>query len=709
MQTLDRVSPTRPGQRNPDESLELFDYSKAFSRNLGLVQPDEQLRLKRSVVAIAGLGGVGGVHLTTLARLGVGGFHIADFDSFEIQNFNRQAGATVSSLGRSKVDVMADQLLDINPAVKLQRFEKGVQRENVAAFLDGVDVIVDGLDFFAIEARELLFDEAERRGIPLVTAGPIGMSVAWLVFQPGSMSWRDYFAFDLARGKTDKYLLFALGLTPQATQMSYLDRTYVNLEEHRGPSMALAVQLCAGVAAAEVLKLLLKRGPVSAAPHYHQFDAYKGKMVEGKLRWGNRGWGQRLKASIFRRILKQKALSSPAPTPDQSIQAIEGNTILPPHIPGQPTAAQITAIVDSARWAPSGDNVQPFSFQWDGTTLFVNEEENRSKAFINVGNVASQMALGMCLANIEIAAQQWGWVPCWTLETRQGSVAQITFEPGLVRQSPLATALRARCVDRRPFDQDQMSLRFAETIKEQTNNPWGIQFHLLDKTEQVKAMARINSGFESFMLEDKRLHTYLFRWMRWSNKEAQTSSDGMPLSTLGLNPMDALSLRLLAKWTIARLFKATGLTRLAALRARRVYGRSAAFGAFTIPNSEPMTYVWVGCLWQRLWLKLTAEGWTLQPVMGHSLMAHRCKEYEGEGLTEKQRERFELDDEEMHKIMETPQDQSIACLFRMGRPVSPVTHRAPRRALPSLLSFKTPQPHTAVRLKTVLIEKEIAK
>lgn len=533
MQTLDRVSPARPGQQNPDETEDLFDYSKAFSRNLGLVQPDEQLRLKRSVVAIAGLGGVGGVHLTTLARLGVGGFHIADFDSFEIQNFNRQAGATVSSLGRSKVDVMAEQLLDINPAVKLQRFEQGVQRENVAAFLDGVDVIVDGLDFFAIEARELLFDEAERRGIPLVTAGPIGMSVAWLIFEPGSMSWRDYFAFDLARKKSDKYLLFALGLTPQATQMSYLDRTYVNLEEHRGPSMALAVQLCAGVAAAEVLKLLLKRGRVSAAPHFHQFDAYKGKLVEGKLRWGNRGWGQRIKASIFRWMLSKKAVSSPALTPDQSNQVLEGNTILPPHIPGQPTPAQIIALVDSARWAPSGDNVQPFSFQWDGTTLFVNEEENRSQAFINVGNVASQIALGMCLANIEIAAEQWGWVPRWTLETRHASVAQITFEPGLVRQSPLATALRARCVDRRPFDRDQMSHRFAKTIKEQSKNPWGIQFHVLNDTDQIKALARINGGFESFMLEDKRLHTYLFRWMRWSNKEAEQSSDGMPLSALG--------------------------------------------------------------------------------------------------------------------------------------------------------------------------------
>ena len=77
-----------------------FDYAAAFSRNLGLVDPEEQETLKKSRVAIAGLGGVGGVHLTTLARMGIGRIRIADFDHFEIHNINRQAGATVSTLRR---------------------------------------------------------------------------------------------------------------------------------------------------------------------------------------------------------------------------------------------------------------------------------------------------------------------------------------------------------------------------------------------------------------------------------------------------------------------------------------------------------------------------------------------------------------------------------------------------------------------------------
>src|SRR5690625_3553434 len=85
-----------------------FVFEDAFSRNIGWVTEWEQQILRSSKkIAIAGMGGVGGAHLLTLARLGVGAFHIADFDSFEFPNFNRQVGAMLSTLGQSKVEVMA--------------------------------------------------------------------------------------------------------------------------------------------------------------------------------------------------------------------------------------------------------------------------------------------------------------------------------------------------------------------------------------------------------------------------------------------------------------------------------------------------------------------------------------------------------------------------------------------------------------------------
>ena len=272
-----------------------YDYAAAFSRNLGLVGPEEQEVLRKSCVAIAGMGAVGSAHLTTLSRMGIGCFRIADFDSYEIHNINRQAGAMTSTLGQPKVDVMARLTQDINPTATVECFPEGIVEGNVERFLEGVDVAIDGLDFTAVNARELFYATAYRMGIPVVAVGPVGCSAASLVFLPGKMAWHDYFAMDLAKSDFERYILFIVGTAPAALHRNYIDRKYVDLANKRGPSLALAVQLCAGVAAGETLKLLLKRGPILPAPYFRQFDVYFGRHVVGKLRWGNRGPIQRLK------------------------------------------------------------------------------------------------------------------------------------------------------------------------------------------------------------------------------------------------------------------------------------------------------------------------------------------------------------------------------------------------------------------------------
>ena len=68
-------------------------YDQAFLRNIGLLTQAEQEKLKRAKIAIPGMGGVGGLHLITMVRSGVGKFHVSDFDVFEPVNINRQYGA----------------------------------------------------------------------------------------------------------------------------------------------------------------------------------------------------------------------------------------------------------------------------------------------------------------------------------------------------------------------------------------------------------------------------------------------------------------------------------------------------------------------------------------------------------------------------------------------------------------------------------------
>lgn len=277
-----------------------FSYQTAFSRNIGWVTHAEQAQLRSKKIAIAGMGGVGGAHLLTLARLGVGAFHIADFDHFDQVNFNRQAGAAMSTVGIHKAEVMAGLARDINPEMDIRVFSEGVTTHNLTAFLDGVDMYVDGLDFFAFAPREAVFAACAARSIPAVTAAPLGMGAAVLNFLPGSMSFEDYFRLT-GLPEQEKALRFLVGLSPAMLQRSYLAASdAVDMEHHRGPSTIMACQLCAGMAATEALKILLGRGRVRAAPFGMQFDAYRNRFVRTWRPFGNRNPLQRLALALAR-------------------------------------------------------------------------------------------------------------------------------------------------------------------------------------------------------------------------------------------------------------------------------------------------------------------------------------------------------------------------------------------------------------------------
>jgi molybdopterin/thiamine biosynthesis adenylyltransferase len=281
----------------------MFSYDTAFSRNIGWLTQDEQHSLRQKRVAIAGMGGVGGFHLLTLARLGVEKFNIADLDTFEVANFNRQAGAGMATLERPKVDVLAEMARDINPQADIRLFSSGVNEHNLAEFFRDVDLYVDGLDFFAFDARERVFDYCARQGIPAITVAPLGMSAALLNFVPGGMRFEDYFQL-AGRPELEKAVHFLVGLAPALLHRHYLaDKSRVDLKARKGPSTIMACQLCAGVAASEALKILLGRGKVWAAPHGIQFDGYRNKLAHTWRPGGNRNPINRLAIAIAKKTL----------------------------------------------------------------------------------------------------------------------------------------------------------------------------------------------------------------------------------------------------------------------------------------------------------------------------------------------------------------------------------------------------------------------
>jgi len=279
----------------------MFDYNKAFSRNLGWITESERDLIKNITIATAGCGGVGGEHLVTLSRLGYSNFKISDFDIFEIHNFNRQALAFVSTIDKAKVDVAKDVLKDINPDSNITSFPQGVNEDNVDEFLDGVDIYADSLDINAMDIRILIFKKCRDKNIPIVIAGPLGMGTSFMCFDHKKINIIDYFDFKETDSKQIKVIKFLVALSPKLLHVrSLIDDSYVDIANEKTPSTPIGVKAASAALCSQVLKLSLNRGDAITAPRSMQVDFYSNKSCITKLRRGNKGLIQKLKIAFIK-------------------------------------------------------------------------------------------------------------------------------------------------------------------------------------------------------------------------------------------------------------------------------------------------------------------------------------------------------------------------------------------------------------------------
>ncbi|EJR54081.1 molybdopterin biosynthesis protein MoeB [Bacillus cereus] len=141
-------------------------YEESFTRNIGVISVEEQEKLKNSRVTVVGAGGVGGITLIQLARMGVGSLHVIDQDIFETSNINRQMLSSISKLGQQKAAVALEVLQDINPSLQIEITKEFVTEDNALGLLTNTDVIIDATD--NLVARVIIHRTAQTLGIPSI-------------------------------------------------------------------------------------------------------------------------------------------------------------------------------------------------------------------------------------------------------------------------------------------------------------------------------------------------------------------------------------------------------------------------------------------------------------------------------------------------------------------------------------------------------------
>ena len=142
---------------------------KKFDRTKRLLGKDAMMKLKSSHVAVFGIGGVGGHAAEALIRSGVGEITIVDSDEVAESNINRQLIATTKTIGRKKVEVMKEHLLEINPEVKIHVFDCFFLPETKALFdFSSYDYVIDAVD--TVTAKIALVEACREVDVPIVSS-----------------------------------------------------------------------------------------------------------------------------------------------------------------------------------------------------------------------------------------------------------------------------------------------------------------------------------------------------------------------------------------------------------------------------------------------------------------------------------------------------------------------------------------------------------
>lgn len=266
-------------------------YQESFCRNIGIFTETEQEQLKNTTIAVAGMGGVGGLLAERLIRLGIGNLKITDLGTFEYSNLNRQFGSSTLTLDKYKSEVVYQNIKDINPEAKIYHDNNGIKNEEDAIrFVDGSDLVVDEMDYGAWKESIYLQRAARNRGIYYIFAGAIGFGALLANFDPDGITLEEYNKIppnkDLeAIGElsvpTERILPIVPSYATYSMSMEMVNEIIAG--KRPVPTCNIGVGLASILAASNAINIILKRKDIIKAPQYIYIDLFDQKYLTASI------------------------------------------------------------------------------------------------------------------------------------------------------------------------------------------------------------------------------------------------------------------------------------------------------------------------------------------------------------------------------------------------------------------------------------------
>ncbi len=569
-------------------------------RNRNKITREEQVRLGQLRVALAGLS-VGNAIANTLALEGVfGELRLADFDVLDLSNMNRIRCA-VHQIGINKAIIAARQIFEQNPYANLVLFTAGVTPDNLDAFLDGVDLVLDECDSMYIKIK--LREAARARKLPVI-------------METSDRGMLDIERFDL---EPDRPILHGVlgGMSsddllklPPAARLGVVLRI-VDSNTMSTRAAASLLELGRTLRAFSQLGSDVTLGGATTTAAVRRF-----------------GLGLPLASGrVFVDVSAQLADVPPlAAAPGRDPEAVR-----------QIEVAAVRKLVEAAVRAPSFGNSQPWRFVYRGGALYVHHDPARTGGPTDeLGRQMAHIAIGAALENMDIVAGAGGQSTAMLLFPTPGDptlVAELRLSPrpGGAQQDPLVEEIGRRMTNRRPGIRPHLTPVHAQVLASAARER-GAKLQLCNERQVLDGLTQVLTDAERLRMLCPVLHAELMQSLRWTLAEAEQTRDGMPVESYATSPADVAILQLARSPQVARLLRDVGGgTGLAATVAPTI-ASSAAVGLLTIPGTDPAAFVRGGRAMQQMWLTASALGLALHPINTLVAMFARVERYAGAGF-----------------------------------------------------------------------------
>jgi len=580
------------------------------NRNKYKITEEEQQTLATKKIGVVGLSVGQSVSLTLAMERGFGELRIADFDELDLSNLNRIRSG-VHNIKLRKTVIVAREIAELDPYLKVVCFEEGINEANMQDFLQHngkLDLLIDECDSFDIKIQ--IRQAAKAFQIPVLMEGSDRCTIDIERFdleknRPILHGMVDH--LDIANYKNLKtfderipYISAVVGLETLSPRMK---ASAVELMStiSTWPQLASAVTYGGGVSADLSRKILLKHIDYSGRYFLDLDEVFE----KNKEHTANTNTNER-PAAWTTSTIEQYIIEH-----ETDLKHPEGIAL---------NNEQLHYLIEAAKWAPSGGNNQPWRWHYQNKRLHLFMELRDTLAYLDPDYLSSYQSMGASIENLLLAAAKLQLKVNWRLSPTLAPqhLAIFSFDTGY---EPTAEELRLESIvplrhtNRKSPERSLLTEQETNYLKQLVSETSGAQLTFIDRSEDIKQLADIATATDLLRMFIPEAHEdFITREMRWTPEQAIEAEDGIGIHTLDLNNNDSIGIKLLKdRKMIDFLQEINGGSGFGRLLAQQ-FSSASALGLISMSDRSFESLMYCGVASEKMWLGANAIGLQIHPL-----------------------------------------------------------------------------------------------